>query len=87
MATLPMMSPTLGLRSRVRRHTEKHFVSCQTTKHFGKLFLVYRNGEPWDQEPLSMDEVGLAQYHLIDWTHGVLTAPTKRFTILTFCLL
>ncbi len=33
-----------------------------------------------------MDEVGLAQYHLIDWTHGVLTAPTKRFTILTFCL-
>jgi hypothetical protein len=71
------MSPTLGLRSRVA--TNNKFVLFPTSRHFWRVFLINRNGEPWDEEPLSMDEVGLAQYHLIDWTHGVLTAPTKRF--------
>ena len=26
-----------------------------------------------------MDELGLAQYHLTHWAHGVFTQPTKRF--------
>jgi len=32
----------------------------------------------WAEQPLSMDELGLAQYHMTAWTYGVDTSLTKR---------
>ena len=35
----------------------------------------------WAEQPLSMDELGLAQYHMTAWTYGVDTSLTKRYGV------
>ena len=35
----------------------------------------------WAEQPLSMDELGLAQYHMTAWTYGVETSLTKQVHI------